>query len=59
MKGFAIWFLFSAVFAVKFGIDAFECTEEGFGKYLAEYPDKCGDDCDAYKMYELGPMNNL
>ena len=52
MKGFAIWFLFSVVFAVKYGINAFECTEEGFSKYLAEYPEKCGNDCNDYKTYD-------
>ena len=36
MKGFAIWFLFSVVFAIKYGVDTFECTEEGYKAYLGE-----------------------
>ena len=37
MKGFAIWFLFSIVFAAKHGINAFECTAEGYKEYLKYY----------------------
>ena len=36
MKGFAIWFLFSIVLAAKHGIDAFECTAEGYKHYLSD-----------------------
>ena len=38
MKGFAIWFLFSVVFATKVGINTFECTEEGYKAYLEYHP---------------------